>query len=92
MSLIDEARLEAYKTWRVNTHQIRDITLRHDLHALSRFFCYAIKQRWTRENPIRKVEIPSDADASACTSLPRPRRNNTSVGQRGIKIYTIWAD
>ena len=63
VSLIDEARLEAYKSWRVNTHQIRDITLRHDLHALSRFFSYAIKQRWTRENPTRKVEIPSDADA-----------------------------
>ena len=45
-------------SWRV-----RNITLRHDLHALSKFFGYAVKQRWTRENPMLNVEIPSDADA-----------------------------
>lgn len=39
------------------------ITVRHDLHALSTFFSYAIKQYWTRVNPIRGVEIPSGADA-----------------------------
>ena len=42
---------------------MRDITIRHDLHALSTFFKYGIKQRWTRENPIRNVKIPSDAGA-----------------------------
>ncbi|HWX92772.1 MAG TPA: hypothetical protein VNY29_09080 [Terriglobales bacterium] len=63
VSLIDEGRVEAYKVWGVNEHEIRDITLRHDLHALSKFFGYAVKQRWTRENPILNVEIPSDADA-----------------------------
>lgn len=63
VSLLDEARIEAFKTWRIREHEIRDITLRHDLHALSKFFEYAIRERWTRENPIRKVEIPSDADA-----------------------------
>ena len=54
---------KAYKTKRVNEHKVRDITLGHDLHALSKFFRYAIKQRWTRENPICNVVIPSDADA-----------------------------
>ena len=39
------------------------LTIRHDLHALSTFFKYGIKQRWTRENPVRNVNIPSDADA-----------------------------
>lgn len=34
VSLIDAGRLEEYKAWRVNDHGIRDITLRHDLHAL----------------------------------------------------------
>jgi len=63
VSLIDEGRLEAFKTWRVNEHKVRDITLRHDLHALSKFFGYALKQRWARENPVRKVTIPSDAEA-----------------------------
>jgi integrase len=63
VSLIDPGRLEEYKAWRVNDHGIRDITLRHDLHALSKFFGYALKQRWARENPVRQVSIPSDADA-----------------------------
>jgi integrase len=63
VSLIDPGRLEEYKAWRVNVHGIRDITLRHDLHALSKFFGYAIKQRWARDNPVRSVTIPSDADA-----------------------------
>ncbi len=63
VSLLDEGRIEAYKTWRVNKHQVRDVTVRHDLHALSTFFEYAIKQRWKRDNPIRRVEIPSDTEA-----------------------------
>lgn len=49
--------------WRINEHPVRDISLRHDLHALSKFFGYAIKQRWTRENAVRNVKIPTDADA-----------------------------
>ena len=60
---IDEAGIEKYKTFRINEHLVRDITLRHDLHALSTFFQYAIKQNWARENPIENVAIPSDADA-----------------------------
>jgi integrase len=63
VSVIDEAQIEAYKTWRLKTHEVRDITLRHDLHALSTFFRFAIKQQWIRENPIRKVKIPSDTNA-----------------------------
>ena len=63
VSLIDPGRLEEYKAWRVNRHGIRDITLRHDLHALSKFFGYAMKHCWARDNPIRNVAIPSDADA-----------------------------
>ena len=61
--LVDPGRLEEYKAWRVNDHGIRDITLRHDLHALSKFFGYAVKQRWAMGNPVRHVTIPSDADA-----------------------------
>ena len=60
---VDEGQIEGYKVWRATEHNVRDITIRHDLHALSTFFKYAIKQKWTRENPIRNVKIPSDADA-----------------------------
>jgi integrase len=62
-STIYEGDIEAYKVWRSNVHEVRDLTVRHDLHALSVFFKYAIKQNWTRENPIRNVKIPSDEDA-----------------------------
>ncbi|HEV8525433.1 MAG TPA: tyrosine-type recombinase/integrase [Terriglobales bacterium] len=91
VSLLDEGRIEAYKSWRVREHQVRDITLRHDLHALSKFFAYAMKQRWARENPIRNVTMPSDKDAvrmhvltadeekqyfALVASLRRPRRKH----------------
>ena len=61
--MIEEADIEAYKVWRINEHKVRDITVRHDLHAISVLFKYAIKQRWTRENSIVNVKIPSDEDA-----------------------------
>ena len=63
VSMIDEGGIEDYKTRRVTEHKVRDITVRHDLHALSRFFLFAIKKHWARENPVRKVKIPSGADA-----------------------------
>jgi integrase len=50
---------------------VQEITLRHDLYALSPFFEYAIKHNWARENPVRKVEIPSDADAVRIHVLSR---------------------
>jgi integrase len=61
--MIDEGRIEDYKAWRFNEHDVRGITVRHDLHALSTFFQYGVKQHWTRDNPIANVEIPSDAEA-----------------------------
>jgi integrase len=33
------------------------------LHALSKFFQYAIKHNWCRDNPVRKVELPSDRES-----------------------------
>lgn len=63
VSQIDDGDLEDFKAWRVNKHKIREITLRHDLHALSIFFRYAIKKKWARENPVQNVTIPSDKDA-----------------------------
>jgi integrase len=63
VSLIDPGRIDDYASWRVTEHDVRDITIRHDLHALSSFFQYAIRKHWTKKNPIDEVEIPSDADA-----------------------------
>jgi integrase len=63
VSMIDEARIESYKEHRIIEAQMKPVTVRHDLHALSKFFQYAIKQHWTNRNPIDNVDIPSDADA-----------------------------
>lgn len=63
VSLIDEDHLEDFKERRFREHKIREVTLRHDLHALSKFFQFAIKRKWTRENPVKGVAIPSDKDA-----------------------------
>jgi integrase len=64
VSRIDEGRIEDYKTWRINEHKVRDVTLRHDLHALSTFFQFAMRQNWTRTNPITKRLIPPEGDAT----------------------------
>jgi hypothetical protein len=63
VSMIDGAKVDAYKSWRVNEHKVRDITLRHDLHALSAFFKHAIRHHWAFSNPIAELDIPSGADA-----------------------------
>lgn len=60
---ITPGRIEDYKSWRRTAHEIREVTLRHDLHALSTFFRYAEKHNWARDKPLRRVQIPSDADA-----------------------------
>jgi hypothetical protein len=36
--MFDESEIESYKSRRIDQHEVRDITLRHDLHALSVFF------------------------------------------------------
>jgi integrase len=55
--------IEDYKSWRREEHEVRPITLRHDLHALSKFFGYAKRHKWAHENPVDEVEIPSGKDA-----------------------------
>lgn len=61
---IDAGEIERYKAFRAQVHQVRDITVRHDLHALSVFFRkYAKKQGWADQNPVEAVTIPSDRDA-----------------------------
>lgn len=61
--------IEDYKAWRRTVHRVREVTIRHDLHALSLLFQYAVKHNWCRGNPIREVEIPSDAEAQRCNVL-----------------------
>jgi len=90
VSVIDEGRIEAYKSWRIKEHAVRDITVRHDLHALSTFFRYTIKQHWARENSVRNVEIPSDKDAVRMHILTATERRCTLSAPLSIPICTTW--
>jgi len=54
--------LEGYKTWRRECG-IKEVTIRHDLHAASQFFQYAVKARWAASNPVKLVEMPSDSES-----------------------------
>lgn len=62
ISAISPGLIEDYKAWR-RTSGVKDVTLRHDLHALSGFLRYCRKQRWLIGDPLQDVEIPSDRDA-----------------------------
>jgi integrase len=59
---IGAGNLEDYKAGR-RASGVKEVTIRHDLHALSGFFRYASKHRWSGRNPVSEIEIPSDADA-----------------------------
>lgn len=63
VSSIDAAKIEEYMKWRVNEHRVRDVTVRHDVLALSTFLKYAIRHHWISTNPVREIKIPSDAEA-----------------------------
>jgi integrase len=63
VSAILRGHVNDFKSWRRTEHKVREITIRHDLHALSKAFGYWIDHNWARENPVRGVEIPSDKDA-----------------------------
>jgi integrase len=63
LSAITDGDLEDYKSWRRRTHKVREVTLRHDLHAMSSLFQYGIKHQWCKRNPVERVEIPSDREA-----------------------------
>lgn len=101
VSGINRGDVEDYKSWRRTVHKVREITLRHDLHALSLLFQYADKHNWARTNPVRQVSIPSDANAvrinvlspaqerayfDACLSLMHDsRREKRTKEARGLQ-------
>lgn len=55
--------LETLVSARLFRKQCREVTIRHDLHAVSIAFGYWIDHNWARKNPVRGVEIPSDKGA-----------------------------
>jgi len=84
VSGITEGDIEDFKAQR-RKMGVKEISIRHDLHALSLFYQYAVKKHWARENVIRKVEIPSDADAV--------RMNVLTAEQEKLYFATcLWMD
>lgn len=63
MTSITAGHIDDFTSWRRREHEVRDVTIRHDLHALSVFMQYAQRHNWVRDNPVRESEIPSDAEA-----------------------------
>lgn len=59
---VGAGELEDYKAWR-RSCGIREVTIRHDLHAVSKLFQYGMKHRWCFRNATKLVAIPSDKDA-----------------------------
>jgi integrase len=66
---VTPADIEAFKAARRSA--VKPVTIRHDLHALSGFFRYALKAGWAAANPVREVKIPSDRDAIRIHVLTR---------------------
>lgn len=63
VSSILKGNVRQYMAWRRKEHKVKEITLRHDLHALSKAFQFWIDLNYARENSVAGVEIPSDTDA-----------------------------
>jgi integrase len=66
---IKVGQIQDYMAWR-RRMEIKEVSLRHDLHALSPLFKYGIAHNWCRENPVTSenlkshgAKMPSDADA-----------------------------
>lgn len=60
---IRAGEIQDYKSVRRAVHGVREVTLRHDLLALSVLFQYGMQHNWCKGNPVREVDIPSDVEA-----------------------------
>lgn len=79
VSRITAGAIEAFKQIR-RADGIKEVSLRHNLHALSLFFQYCKKQSWCSGNPVERVEMPSDAGAV--------RINPLSAAQEQLYVET----
>jgi site-specific recombinase XerD len=63
LSSVTAGDIEDFKSLRRAVHKVREVTVRHDLHALPLLFQYGRKHNWCKTNVVDEVEIPSDSDA-----------------------------
>lgn len=89
LSSVTAGDIEDFKSLRRAVHKVREVTVRHDLHALSLLFQYGRKHNWCKANVVDEVEIPSDSEAvrmHVLTVAPRRQRisrPSTSCAPRG---------
>ena len=62
LHLLTPSDIEDFKSVR-RSEGIEEVTIRHDLHALSRLLQYGRLQRWLESDPLDGVAIPSDRDS-----------------------------
>lgn len=88
--MLSEGLIEDFASWRRYEHNVRDVTIRHDLHALSKFFQYGVKHNWCRDNPVRRVDIPSDAESIRIrVILPAEERTYFEAARRFPNLYDL---
>src|SRR5258708_2219298 len=63
LSSVTAGDIEDFKSLRRSVHKVREVTVRHDLHALSLLFQYGRKHNRCKANVVDEVEIPSDNEA-----------------------------
>lgn len=80
---LHSGHIERYADWRRTEHEVRPITIRHDLHALSLFFQWAVRHRYASANPVEQVAIPSDAGAI---------RQHVLSAQEEADYFQGWTD
>lgn len=98
VSRITASALEAFKTVR-RADGIKEVSLRHNLHALSVMFAYCKKQGWCKSNPVELVDMPSDAAAVRINPLSAEQERlyvatceRLDAGLRDSKKVRYWSD
>lgn len=86
---IRAADIERYKVFRAEINQVKDVTIRHDLHALSLFFKFAVKFGWCNGNPTYEVTKPSDVDAVRINVLNSEQEAKYFAAASGASLYDV---
>lgn len=63
LSSVTPGNIEDYKHYRRRRGEVAEVTLRHDLHALSKLFQFGRKHGWLDGDPLAGVDVPSDVDS-----------------------------
>ena len=88
LSSVTAGDIEDFKSLGRAVHKVREVTVRHDLHALSLLFQYGRKHNWCKANVVDEVEIPSDSDTCA-RNLPGMIRANRGKQGSGLELAGV---